>query len=82
MSPGIFRDKDLFTPEAWYIYRTPDAKVSALQRSAMCVDAGSVGLKTALIRGSCQNIYTPPEGTHFFDFYLDLSYNTYNINQI
>ena len=41
-------DKDLFTPEAWYVYRNPDAKVSALQRSAMCVAAGSVGVKPPL----------------------------------
>ena len=52
-------DKDLFTPEAWYVYRNPDAKVSALQRSAMCIDERTVGVKATSIRERCQNIYTP-----------------------
>jgi len=40
---AAFTDKDLFTPEAWYVYRKPDAKVSALQRRAMCIAEGAVG---------------------------------------
>ena len=55
----ILQIQDRFTPETWYIYRNPDAKVSALQRSAICIDEGSVGVKTASIRERCQNIYTP-----------------------
>ena len=51
-------DKELFTPEAWDVYRKPDAKVYALQRSAMCIDEGTVGVKATSIRERCQNIYT------------------------
>ncbi|MYB96713.1 hypothetical protein F4054_22430 [Candidatus Poribacteria bacterium] len=47
-SKEVFTDKDFFTPEVWYVCRNSNAKVPALQRSAMCVDARFIGMKPSL----------------------------------
>ena len=59
-SKEVFTDKDFFTPEAWYVYRNSNAKVPALQRSAMCVGARFIGVKSSLWWNAAK-IFTHPQ---------------------